>query len=72
MSFVEVKYEFFLRFYYEPMAQGTWKKQNNIRPVILNRTKFLNQLCSMRYSEIDNNLFALTTYNNTFDTFEHV
>lgn len=66
----EIKKEYLLRFFDDPVRRGTWKPLSN-KPVILDRTWSFKQPVEMKYPIVDYNLFAYTGYNNIADEFEY-
>jgi len=69
--FTEIKKEYLLRFFDDPVRRGTWKPLSN-KPIILDRTCAFKQPVEMKYPIVDYNLFAYTGYNNIADEFEYV
>ncbi|XP_060844215.1 uncharacterized protein LOC132924125 isoform X1 [Rhopalosiphum padi] len=66
----EIKKEYLLRYFEDPIRRGTWKPPSN-KPLILDRTWSFKQPIEMKYPVVDYNLFAYTSYNNIADEFEY-
>jgi len=69
--FKEIKKEYLLRYFDDPIRRGTWKPLSN-KPIILDCTWSFKQHVELKYPIVDYDLFAHTTYNNIADEFEYV
>lgn len=69
---IEIKKEFLLRFYDDPIRRGSWRPPSNSGPIILDYTRFFKQRVDLKYPVVDYNLFALISYNHVVDEFDYV